>query len=163
MRNCWPSPSAQKCVGDFCYKFWRVLPPIFLEDFSGHFYPQIRRKNPARKSVKKSGGPKAKIRKKSVLPKTDPNNCCNHPENISSGFCSCGSKFESMGTYILIGERFCAPCTWKPRTGLLRTFWEPDRVLRSLLRGLCVQGALSCPTRIAFLCTLCTETPERAF
>ena len=50
-----------------------------------------------------------------------------------------------------------------PRTGLLRTFWEPDRVLRSPLRSLCVQGVLSCPTRRAFLCTLYTETPERAF
>ena len=32
----------------------------------------MRRRNPARKSAKKSGGPKIKIRKKSVLPKTDP-------------------------------------------------------------------------------------------
>ena len=46
---------------------------------------------------------------------------------------------------------------------LLRTFWEPDRVLRSTLRALCVQGALGCLTRRAFRCTLCTKTPERAF
>ena len=55
------------------------------------------------------------------------------------------------------------PVHGNPRTGLLRTFWKPDRVLRSPLRGLCVQGVLSCPTRRAFQCTLYTETPERAF
>ena len=33
----------------------------------------MRGKNPATKSAKKSGGPKIKIREKSVLPKTDPN------------------------------------------------------------------------------------------
>ena len=31
----------QKCVGGFLlYKFWRILPGIFLEEFSGHFFPQ---------------------------------------------------------------------------------------------------------------------------
>ena len=34
------------------------------------------------------------------------------------------------------------PVYGNPRTGLLRPFWEPDRVLRSPLRGLCVRG---CP------------------
>ena len=65
----------QKCVGGFLlYKFWRIFAGIFLEDFSGHFSPtKMRRKNPARKSAKKSGGPKIKIREKSVLPKPDPN------------------------------------------------------------------------------------------
>ena len=33
---------------------------------------KMRRKNPATKSAKKSGGPKRKIREKAVLPKTDP-------------------------------------------------------------------------------------------
>ena len=43
-------------------------------DFSGHFSPtKMRRKNPATKSAKKSGGSKIKIREKSVLPKSDPN------------------------------------------------------------------------------------------
>ena len=32
----------------------------------------MRRKNPTRQSARKSGGPKIKIREKSVLPKTDP-------------------------------------------------------------------------------------------
>ena len=42
----------QKCVGGFLlYKFWRIFSGIFLEDFSGHFFPQkrgekIRRENP---------------------------------------------------------------------------------------------------------------------
>ena len=66
------------------------------------------------------------------------------------------------GHKVQIGERFCVPVYGKPRTGLLRTFCEPDGVLRSPLRGLCVQGAFSCPTRRAFLCTLYTETFERA-
>ena len=45
-----PAP-LQKVVGDFLlYKFWRILPGIFLEDFSGHFFPtKMRRKNPATK------------------------------------------------------------------------------------------------------------------
>ena len=52
-----------------------------LEDFAGDFpgeffwalFPtKMRRKNLATKSAKKSGGPKIKIHKKSVLPKTDP-------------------------------------------------------------------------------------------
>ena len=64
----------QKCVGGFLlYKFWRIFPGIFLEDFSGLFFPtKMRRKNPARKSAKKSGGSKIKIREKSVLPKAGP-------------------------------------------------------------------------------------------
>ena len=55
------------------------------------------------------------------------------------------------------------PVHGNPRTGLLRTFWEQDSVLRSPLGGLCVQGVVSCPTKRAFLCTLYTETPGRAF
>ena len=35
----------------------------------------MRRKNPARKSAKKSGGPKIKIREKSVLPKAGTKRC----------------------------------------------------------------------------------------
>ena len=32
------------------YKFWRILPGIFLEDFSGHFFPQkMRRKKSGEK------------------------------------------------------------------------------------------------------------------
>ena len=70
----WPGPSAENLMrrGFLLYKFWGILPGIFLEDFSGHFFPQ-NEKNPATKSVKKSGGPKIKICEKSVLPKTDPN------------------------------------------------------------------------------------------
>ena len=33
-----PAP-LQTCVGDLLYKFWRILPGIFLEDFSAHFFP----------------------------------------------------------------------------------------------------------------------------
>ena len=49
----------QKCVGGFLsYKFWRIFPGIFLEDFSGLFFPQkwgeqIRRENPRKSALKK--------------------------------------------------------------------------------------------------------------
>ena len=69
-----PGPSAESCRGFLLYTFWRILPGIFLEDFSGHFFPtKMRRKNPATKSAKKSGASTIKIRKESALPKTDPN------------------------------------------------------------------------------------------
>ena len=62
------------CRGFLLHKFWRILPGIFLEDFSGHFSQQrwgekIRRQNPR----KNPGGSKIKIREKSVLPKIGPN------------------------------------------------------------------------------------------
>ena len=58
---CFPKPWArkQKCVGgfSFLYKFWRIFPGIFLEDFLGTVSHQkneekksgekIREKNPA--------------------------------------------------------------------------------------------------------------------
>ena len=43
MRKCsFVAPAnLQKCVGGFLlYKFWRIFPGIFLEDFSGYFFPQ---------------------------------------------------------------------------------------------------------------------------
>ena len=56
------------------YKFWRIFPGIFLEVFFWALFPtKMRRKNPVRKSAKKSGGSKIKIREKSVLPKAGPN------------------------------------------------------------------------------------------
>ena len=65
----WPGPSAEMRRGFLLYKFWRILPGIFLEDFSEHFFPtKMRRKNPATKS----GGSKTKIREKPVLPKAVP-------------------------------------------------------------------------------------------
>ena len=57
----WPGPSAEMYRGFLLHNFWRILPGIFLEDFSGHFFPQKnRRRNPATRSAKKSGGPKIK-------------------------------------------------------------------------------------------------------
>ena len=41
----------------------------------------MKRRNAATKSAKTSGGPKIKIREKSVLPKTDPNKWCNKSQN----------------------------------------------------------------------------------
>ena len=37
--KCWAGPSAELCRGFLLYKFC-ILPGIFLEDFSGHFFPQ---------------------------------------------------------------------------------------------------------------------------
>ena len=59
------------------YKFWRIFPGIFLEDFSGHFSHKNEEKKTGEKIREKSGGSKIKIREKSVLPKAGPNyNCC---------------------------------------------------------------------------------------
>ena len=41
VENCWPGPSAESCRGFLLYRFWRILPGIFLEDFSVHFFPHI--------------------------------------------------------------------------------------------------------------------------
>ena len=46
------------------YNFWRILPGIFLEDFSGHFPTKMRRKNPARKSAEM--GERQRIAQKGV-------------------------------------------------------------------------------------------------
>ena len=63
---CWPGPSAEMCRGFLLYKFWRILPGIFLGDFSGHFFPQIwgekirrqnPRKNPAAQKIESAKNP----------------------------------------------------------------------------------------------------------
>ena len=70
------------CPGQSAEMCWRIFVVLILEDFPGDFpggffwalFPtKMRRKNPARKSAKKSGGSKLKIREKSVLPKAGPN------------------------------------------------------------------------------------------
>ena len=33
-------PLCRNVSGILLYKFWRIFPGIFLEDFSGHFFPQ---------------------------------------------------------------------------------------------------------------------------
>ena len=41
-------PPLQKMCREFLLcKFWRILPGTFLEDFSGHFFPQKREKKKA--------------------------------------------------------------------------------------------------------------------
>ena len=36
-----PRPICRNVLEDFCCKnIWRIFPGIFLEDFSGHFFPQ---------------------------------------------------------------------------------------------------------------------------
>ena len=74
--NSSPGPSAETCrgflpyeFGGFCREFsWR----IFLGTFSRK---KMRRKNPATKSAKTSGGQIIKVREKFVLPKSDPKTC----------------------------------------------------------------------------------------
>ena len=68
---------------------------------------------------------------------------------------------QTLGTKMRQNWRafLCTLYKKKKRMDLLRTSWK-QRVLRSLLRGLRVQGALSCPTRRVFLCTLHT-VPNR--
>ena len=67
-------PSAEMCRGFLLYKFWRILPGIFVEDFSRHFPHKNEEKKSGEKIREKIRRPKKKIREKSVLPKTDPNN-----------------------------------------------------------------------------------------
>ena len=45
--NPWPGPSVEMCRGILLYRFWRILPEIFLEDFSGRLFPP---KNEEKKS-----------------------------------------------------------------------------------------------------------------
>ena len=71
-RNSWPGPSAENCRGFLLYKIWRILSGIFLEDFSGHFFPTKMRKNPATKSATKSGGSKIKICENAFCQKPTP-------------------------------------------------------------------------------------------
>ena len=67
-----PAP-LQKCAGDFCcVNFGGFCRGFSWRIFLGTFSQKMRRKNPARKSAKKSGGSKKKIREKSILPKAGP-------------------------------------------------------------------------------------------
>ena len=69
-----PAPP-QKCVGDFCcVNFGGFRRGFSWRIFLGTLSHKNEEKNPARKSAKKSGGPKIKISEKSFPPKTDPNN-----------------------------------------------------------------------------------------
>ena len=61
------------------------------------------------------------------------------------------SELESVSAY---------PVHRNPRTGLLRTFWVPEKPAQGFVCSKCPQNF---PTGRAFLCTLYTETPERAF
>ena len=75
--RCCPSQSAEVCRRIFVVQILED----FLGDFPGGFFwalfpTKTRRKNPARKSARKSGGPKIKIHEKSVLPKSDPKRWC---------------------------------------------------------------------------------------
>ena len=124
----------QKCVGDFCcINFGGFCRGFCWRIFLGIFPTKMRRKNPARKSAKKSGGPKIKICEKSVLPKTDPNKCLvgiSAPEKIFSA----PPPPDSLQTPSARGRRTC----WKHLRFL--AFWcfapvEPYRPLCAPLRN----------------------------
>ena len=68
-----PRPLCRNVLEDFCcINFGGFSRGFSWRIFLALFPTKMRRKNPARKSAKKSGGPKIKIREKSVLPKPDP-------------------------------------------------------------------------------------------
>ena len=65
----WPGQSAEMCRRFLLLKFWRMLPGIFLEEFSAHFSHKTEEKHPTTKSTsKKVVTPK----QKSILPTTSP-------------------------------------------------------------------------------------------
>ena len=68
-----PRPFCRNVSEDFCCTNFGGFSRGFSW-FWALFPTKMRRTNPARKSAKKSGGPKIKIREKSVLPQPDPNN-----------------------------------------------------------------------------------------
>ena len=70
--NDWPP--LQTWVGDSCCINLRLLPRIFLEDFSGHFFHKNEDKNLAAKSAKKNTPAQKQSREKSVLPTIGTNN-----------------------------------------------------------------------------------------
>ena len=60
-------PSAEMCRGFLLYEVRRILPQIFLEDYSGHFFP-INEEKSGDKVREKIRRPKNKNPQKSVLP-----------------------------------------------------------------------------------------------
>ena len=82
-----------------------------MEDFPGDvpseffwalFPTEMRRKNPARKSAKKSGGSKRKIREKSVLPKAGPKTSRKEPQEFAQTVCA--NCFYLGGWFFLGGS-----------------------------------------------------------
>ena len=69
-----PRPICRNVLEDFCcINFGGFSRGFSWRIFLGTFFPtKMRRKNPARKSAKKSSGSKIKIREKSALPKAGP-------------------------------------------------------------------------------------------
>ena len=73
----------------------------------------MRRKNPATKSAKKSGGPKIKIREKSVLPKTDTTCIANthsdsSRQNLSAARLAKGPSFQKIAV-----KHDHSSCEWR--------------------------------------------------
>ena len=59
-KSFWPGPSAEMCRGFLLCKFWRILPGIFLEDFSGTFSHKNEEKKSGEKIREKIRRPKTK-------------------------------------------------------------------------------------------------------
>ena len=69
----------QKCAGDFCCVNFGDFAGDFPGGFFWSFFPQNEKSGDKKK---KSGGPKMKIREKSVLPKAGPKTCLKSAETI---------------------------------------------------------------------------------
>ena len=68
----WPGPSVEMCRGFCCINFGGFCRGFSWRIFLGTFSHKYEERKSATKSTKKTGGPKNKIREKSVLPRTGP-------------------------------------------------------------------------------------------
>ena len=120
-----PAP-LQKCVGDFrCINFGGFCRGFSWRIFLGTFSHKNEEKNPARKSAKKSGGPKIKIREKSVPPKTDQLK----PINFSLP----GLRFHALQPWALHSFALSGPHARRSSPSLARSLPDPRP---SLAQGL---------------------------
>ena len=99
-----PAP-LQKCVGDFCC----IIFGGFCRGFSWRiFLGSFSHENEEKQSGEKiRGGPKSKIREKSVLPKTDPTNCNVAMCYARDGPCSKQLSFVMAWLYYRDSESRC--------------------------------------------------------
>ena len=74
--NLWPGRSAEMCRGFLLYKFWRILPGIFLEDFSGHFSHKNEEKKSGNKIREKDRRPKNRNPRKIRSAENRPQKTC---------------------------------------------------------------------------------------
>ena len=126
-----PRPICRNVLEDFCcLKFGGFSRGFSWRIFLGTFPTKMRRKNPARKSAKKSGGSKMKIREKSVLPKAGPNIWPSNKENPSAYWhanLSCPLMASNDATSYLVSI----------------SFWMADHALESFFYQISLFGRAS--------------------